>query len=248
MGEGTNNSTLAQFLSGLEQPFSGELLFDHVPDIVYFLKDLDGRYVAVNQTLVERCGKRRKAELIGRCAEDLFPEPIGGLIGAQDRAAIRQNKPVQAQLELHLYPGGQEGWCLTWKQPLRGESGATAGLAGISRDLRSEMATASDLDHVRAALDHARENLSSPLRVEDLAAKSGLSAYQLDQRIRALHGLSAAQFIVRARIDHARHLLRETDEPIGQIALACGYGDQASFSRQFRLSVGLSPGAYRVRG
>lgn len=241
-------AALAAFLSELDQPFSGEALFDHVPDIVYFLKDAGGRYVAVNQTLVERCGKRRKDDLIGKRASDLFPDPLGQAISEQDQAAVRQGKPVHAQLELHLYPGGAEGWCLTWKQPLRARGGEVAGLAGISRDLKAEAPATPHLDGVRTVLDHIRENVGEPLRVDDLAAMSNLSPYQLDQRIRTLHGLSAGQYIVRTRIDHARHLLRETGDPISQIALACGYGDQAAFTRQFRQSTGLSPGAYRARG
>ncbi|MEM7427690.1 MAG: AraC family transcriptional regulator [Pseudomonadota bacterium] len=245
MSEGSDSKALTAFLAGLEQPYSGEALFDHVPDIVYFLKDASGRYIAVNQTLVERCGLTQKQDLIGKRAEDLFPEPLGGLIARQDRAATKESRPVQAQLELHLYPGGSEGWCLTWKQPLRGRAGNIAGLAGISRDLKPDTSTESHMDELRAALDHIHANLAGPLRLEEIASGNGLSAYQLDQRIRSLHGLSGGQYIIRARIDHARHLLRETAEPISQVALACGYGDQAAFTRQFRRTMGLTPRAYR---
>ena len=43
-----------------------EQLFDHVPDTAFFIKDARGRYLAVNQSLVERCGCRDKKELLGR--------------------------------------------------------------------------------------------------------------------------------------------------------------------------------------
>ena len=74
---------------------------------------------------------------------------------------------------------------------------------------------------------------------------AGMSRYQLDRRVRALTGLTVGQYITRARIGHACHRLRHTDEPISAIALECGYSDQASFSRQFRQSLGLSPNQYR---
>ncbi len=80
--------------------------------------------MAVNQTLVERCGKSKKSDLIGQRAETLFPEPLGERISAQDHAVVRDNRSIQAQLELHLYPGGNEDWCLTWKQPLAGADGS----------------------------------------------------------------------------------------------------------------------------
>lgn len=232
----------ARFFAALGAPYSGEELFDLVDDTTYFLKDAEGRYVAVNQTLVERCGKQNKSELIGLRAEALFPEPLGERMSAQDRAVVANNRSIQAQLELHLYPGGKEDWCLTWKQPVAGRTGEIVGLCGISRDLKSAQG---ELGPVSDVLDHINAHLSEPLRAEDLAVRAGLSVYQLDQRVRALYGLSLAQYITRGRIEQACHLLRQSDEAISQIALTCGYGDQTAFTRQFRRSVGLAPGAYR---
>ena len=40
----------------LGRPFPGIELFDRVADTVFFIKDQEGRYVAVNETLVHRCG------------------------------------------------------------------------------------------------------------------------------------------------------------------------------------------------
>ncbi|MEM8688422.1 MAG: AraC family transcriptional regulator [Pseudomonadota bacterium] len=234
-----------RFFEALGAPFTGAELFDLVSDTVYFLKDAEGRYVAVNQTLVERCGKREKSELIGRTAEAVFPAPLGERISAQDRAVVRDKRSLQAQLELHLYPGGQEDWCLTWKRAITDQAGRIAGLSGISRDLNSLVSQQTELSSVSAALDHIARNLAAPLRVEELAALAGLSAYQLDQRVRALYGLSVGQYITRARIELACHLLKETGTAISQIAQECGYGDQTAFTRQFRRSVGLAPRAYR---
>ena len=240
-----HESAKARFFEALDAPFSGEQLFDLVADTVYFLKDAEGRYVAVNQTLVERCGQTRKSDLIGRRAEALFPAPLGERISAQDRAVVRDKRSIQAQLELHLYPGGKEDWCLTWKQPVADRAGIIVGLCGISRDLNNAASQQGELGHVSAALDSINDNLSETLRVEDLAALAGLSVYQLDQRVRMLHGLSVGQYITKARIELACHLLRQSDEAISQIALACGYGDQTAFTRQFRRSVGLTPRVYR---
>ena len=235
----------ARFFEGLGTPFTGEELFDLVSDTVYFLKDAEGRYVAVNQTLVDRCGKAEKSELIGHTAEGLFPAPLGERISAQDRAVVRDKRSLQAQLELHLYPGGQEDWCLTWKHAILDQNGEVVGLSGISRDLNSPASQQTGLGAVSAALDHITHNLDAALRVEELAALAGLSAYQLDQRVRALFGLSLGQYITRARIELACHLLKETGTAISQIAQECGYGDQTAFTRQFRRSVGLAPRAYR---
>jgi hypothetical protein len=62
----------AGFFSQLARPFTGEELFDCLVDLVFFIKNIRGEYVVVNQTLVERCGRHDKNELIGRRAEN-FP-------------------------------------------------------------------------------------------------------------------------------------------------------------------------------
>ena len=237
----------ARFLDDLGRPFVGEELFDAIADTVFFLKDRDGRYVALNQTLVARAGRQHKSELIGRRATEVFPGILGERIAAQDMAVMKDGRPIHGKLELHLYPGAKEGWCLTWKEPLLGEGGRIIGLSGISRDLQPLAAQPADMTGLSRAIDHVHKHLDEPLRVGDLAGLAGLSVYQLDLRLRGLFGLSAAQYLIRARIELACNRLRHTGQPIGQIALDCGYGDQAAFTRQFRKSVGLTPSQYRKR-
>jgi len=233
------------FSDMLGQPYAFETLFDRIADTVYFIKDPIGRYVAVNQTLVERCGLRQKSDLIGKTAFDVFPAPLGALITAQDRDIAVTGKPVQGTLELHLYPDGNQGWCLTWKEPLRDENGAIAGIVGISRDLHTHTGAQLELKSISTVLNHIEDNLDQALRLTDLVKLSGMSSYQLDKRVRALFGISTNQFVTRARIESACDRLRHSNDAISQIAQDCGYSDQAAFTRQFRRSVGLTPRAYR---
>ncbi len=240
------NSDIRQtFLEDLGRPFLGDELFDHIADTVFFLKDRVGRYVAVNEALVGRCGVRAKEDLIGRTAREVFPAPLGALIAEQDERVIAGARSISGQLERHLYPGGKEGWCLTWKEPLADGHGRIVGLSGISRDLSNPVSIPADTPALSKALDHVRDNLDTSLRLGDLAARAGLSVYQFDSRIRALFGLSAGQYVTRARIEFACNRLRRTTDPIARVAQDCGYADQAAFTRQFRKSVGLTPRAYR---
>ncbi len=234
-----------RLLGALERPFVGEQLFDAVPDTVFFLKDAAGRYVAVNQTLVVRTGRTSKRELLGLTAIDVFPGVLGQRIAEQDKSVATSGRPVHGQLELHLYPSGDEGWCLTWKEPLLGRDRRIVGLCGISRDLQSLAGVPGDMAALSRTIDFIHDNLDTPLRVGDLAQRSALSAFQLDLRMRALFGVSTGQYIVRARIELACSRLRQTAEPIVRIAQDCGYSDQAAFTRQFRKSVRLTPSQYQ---
>ena len=67
--EGDPAAALAAVLG---RPFPAVELFDHVADIVFFIKDREARYVAVNQTLADRCNFADKRGLIGRKASEVF--------------------------------------------------------------------------------------------------------------------------------------------------------------------------------
>jgi AraC family transcriptional regulator len=59
------------------------------------------------------------------------------------------------------------------------------------------------------------------------------------------YGETPYQRLSRLRIQRAQRLLATSDMPITQIALDCGFTNQAHFAAAFRRLVGLSPRAYR---
>jgi AraC-like DNA-binding protein len=238
--------TALEFAAALGRPFPGIELFDRIGDIVFFIKDEEARYVAVNETLILRCKVGGKSALIGRKASEVFAAPLGDRFEAQDLRVLAEGLSSRGRLELHLYPDGSEGWCLTWKEPLLGSDGSIRGLAGISRDAPAPSRPGPTSEALSDALAYIDEHLDAPLRIPDLAQRARLSAFQFDQRIRAIFGLSAGQYLSRARIGRACDRLRHTDAPLSELALECGYADQAAFTRQFHKSVGLTPGAYRM--
>jgi AraC-like DNA-binding protein len=233
------------FLDALGRPFLGEELFDRLADTVFFLKDRNARYVAVNETLVRRCKLHGKGDLVGKTAREIFPAPLGERFGDQDQKVLGEGLSINAKLELHLYPDGRQGWCLTWKEPLADRAGRIVGLSGISRDVPAQASSFPEAAALSQALAYMHDHLDAALRIPDLAARARLSTFQFDQRVRALFGLTAGQYLTRARIDGACDRLRRSDAPISELALECGYADQAAFTRQFHKSVGLTPRAYR---
>lgn len=235
---------LEAVLTKLAEPLTCEALFDALTDIVYFVKDQQGRYVLVNQTLTRRCEVADKGAIIGKTAVELFPAPLGENYLAQDLALIQTGQPLLNELELHTYPAGDSGWCITTKLPLRGRDGSCVGLMGISRDLH---APTEDYRDVAETLRKVQASLDTPATIEEVAKIAGLSTFQFDHRIREVFHLSASQLILKFRMDRATQRLRDTAEPIAQVALRCGYADQSAFTRQFHRTIGLTPGEYRKR-
>ena len=224
-----------------------EALFDCVPNVVFFVKDIEGRYRLVNTTLVTRCGAGTKAELLGRTAPEVFPSPLGDRYFEQDRQVVRYATPIHQKLELHLYPNRLEGWCLTDKIPMLGPDGRVVGVAGISRDLHAPTTDDDGLGDLAQAVEIIRsEYLDSP-GVEEIAHRIGLSAYQLNRRLKNVLGITARQLLTKTRMDAASQLLRTTTMTIGDVAQQSGYCDQSAFTRQFRKTTGLTPMQYRRR-
>lgn len=237
-----SESLLHMVLAQLAEPLTCEALFDLQPDLVYFIKNAQGEYVLVNQTLAQRCVAASKMELIGKTAADVFPPPLGANHLAQDLELVATGQPLLNELELHTYPTGEAGWCITTKLPLKNKEDQCIGLVGISRDLH---APTEDYRDVAEALRLAQSRLDAPMNVEDLARTAGLSAFQFDHRIREVFHFSASQLLLKFRMDRATQRLRDTTLPIAQVALECGYADQSSFTRQFHRTIGLTPAEYR---
>jgi AraC-like DNA-binding protein len=146
---------------------------------------------------------------------------------------------------LHFYPAGGRGWCLTNKVPLRNREGKVVGLTGVSKDLQTASERSEDYSRVADIVKHIHQHYGDTLKVTELAEQSGLSSYQLEHRIRRIFQITVGQLIQKVRMEAAVKRLRDSEDPIADIALDCGYSDQSAFTRQFRQTTGLSPSEYR---
>jgi len=223
---------------------AGELqaLFDGLPDVVFFIKDAEGRYTHANLTLVRRLGLARREDLLGRTPAVLFPPTLGAAYASQDRRVLGGHA-IDNQLEMHFFPNRVAGWCLTRKTPLRSNDRVT-GLIGISRDLARPDGRHPGYARLRRVLDHMERHFADAVRMQALADLAGLSLSQLERQFRRVFHLTPQQWLTRLRIDAAMERLRG-GESIAMVGLGCGFSDQSAFSRQFKAMVGMTPRDYR---
>lgn len=233
------------FLEQVASPRFCERLFAHLPDVVFCLKDRQRRYQAANPAFSARLGFRDPRKLLGRTAEDFFPEHLAKVYREQDLQVLESGREMIDHLELVTNRDGSLGWYLASKVPLHNAAGEVIGLASISRDLGTPSLEDPDFPGLQRVVKHIRDHMEEELRPDDLAAMTGLSPTQLDRRMRRVFQLSTSAFIRKTRIEHAAQLLTTTPLPIAEIALICGYSDQTAFTRQFHTTVGLPPAAYR---
>jgi len=90
-------------------------------------------------------------------------------------------------------------------------------------------------------LDH----LDEPVTLTSLAARVGMSVRTFTRRFREETGETAGTWLLRVRVDHARHLLETTDLPVDRVAERSGFGTAASLRQHLTAAVGMPPLAYR---
>ncbi|MGS1123996.1 helix-turn-helix domain-containing protein [Rhodanobacter sp. FW102-FHT14D06] len=235
----------ATFLGRIASQGYVEGLFDRLADIVYSIKDRQGRYVLMSAAAVARCHLPSKAHAVGLTAFDLFPAPMAERYARQDEQVFRTGKPVLDSLDLTLYPDHATGWCISTKMPLHDSAGQVVGLACVSRDLHEPGRSAMIDSAFADAVEYMHAHLCEPLREMQLERLSGLTAAQFERRMRKLFQLSPARYLLKLRIDSAAQWLVRTDKPIGEIAQLTGFCDQSGLSRHFRNLTGLTPRQYR---
>lgn len=242
---------LAQLeLHGTSLSLPLERLFDDLPNVVFFLKDRAGRYLAVNRTLTERCAHSDKAALLGKRPSDFFPSALAAHYERQDQRVVQTGRAILDQLELHLYPDRRRGWCLTNKYPVAHRlHGGIAAVMGISRDVEDSArgAAARGFPELARALEVLHARLADPPGIEALAALCQLSPPQFSRLVHRVFRLTPRQLAMKVRIDEALHLLATTDDPLTEIALSTGFCDQSAFTRHFRRVAGMPPGAFRAQ-
>ncbi|MFB2532568.1 GlxA family transcriptional regulator [Paracoccus sp. p3-h83] len=89
-------------------------------------------------------------------------------------------------------------------------------------------------------------NLEDPISPAILAEQVGMSTRQLERLFRRYLHRSPKRYYMEIRLAKARNLLMQTDLPVIEVALACGFASPSHFSKCYRAQYGSTP--YRERG
>lgn len=111
--------------------------------------------------------------------------------------------------------------------------------------LMSAGANDSCLVHVRRCVHLLSEKLCEDVRIDALAAEVGISSAYLQRIFRQVQGETIIEYLNRMRIERAKLLLLNTDDPVIDIALAAGFNSRQHFTRVFTAAEGCSPHGYR---
>jgi AraC-like DNA-binding protein len=98
---------------------------------------------------------------------------------------------------------------------------------------------------LRAALEAIHEEPPRPLTIADLASAANLSRSAFFDRFTRILGMPPMVYLTEQRLESAYRQLGEGMAKVLEIALACGYESEASFSKAFKRRYGISPGTLR---
>lgn len=98
---------------------------------------------------------------------------------------------------------------------------------------------------LRRVVEFIDAELETPLHMDSLAQIAGLSEFRFAHNFKAETGMSPHQFVMRARIERAKQLLRETSLSIVEIAMAVGLQSSSQFNALFKRELGTTPSDFR---
>lgn len=229
--------------SALIHPAMG--LFEFLPDVYFFVKNLKSEFVHANPGFVEMLGARSLEDLVGKTDHDFSPRELANHFVRDDRQVMRSGKPMASRVELVPNADRSISWHVTTKIPIRNDAGGVIGLAGFTRDLTRATVTAGRYRDMAVVMEHMDRHYREPVTSRQLAALAHLSLSQFERRFKALFQITPMRYLIRLRLNKACQMLTGSSLKITEIAVQCGFYDHSHFVRQFTAVFGIPPSSYR---
>lgn len=242
-----SKSLSANFCQQLADDSQLVSLFDFLPDIYFFAKDLDGRFVLANQAIVGAMGLTYTSEIIGRTDYDFFSTGLADKYREEDATVVQSGKALLDQVWLVPNQNNELRWYLSSKRPLFDKKGNIIGIAGVMRDFDTAGAVLEPYETLSKVITYIQAHYADKIEIATLAKISHISVSQLERRFKKLFKITPLKYIHQVRLHAATQLLSRTRNSIGNIAIDCGFYDQSHFTRLFKAAQGVSPLEYRKK-
>lgn len=219
----------ATFLSGYVLTRSRQLSLERrllhaalaqAPDFFY-VKDRQGRFVAVNQGVADINGYTKPSDLVGKTDFDLFPTERAQALFDGEQEVMRTGNPIANLEEQHAVSADDIRWYSTSKASLHDGDGNVIGLAGVTHDI-----TARRRLEAEAARNHALVNFALT------EMSDGLAMFDRDRRLVLCNRRYSEMFpltgdvrrpgahirdILKAVVETGEQITVPADDPIGWI-------------------------------
>jgi AraC family transcriptional regulator len=223
----------------------GEVLPWHEHRRAYVCVVLAGAFV---ESAGSQEGHRRAGDVVlhlaGERHADRFGPDGGCCLNLQIPAAVKRNEVRRADA---VFRTAAENLAM---QAALGAAADRLAAESAYAEMRASLlgagprAANAPIDRVIEALDDAPQR---DWTLAELAALAGRHPTHLARAFREKTGLSIGAYRRRRKVAALALALRCTDEPLGRLAQAHGFADQAHMTREFRRAAGCAPGEWRRR-
>ncbi|MEM6279695.1 MAG: AraC family transcriptional regulator [Verrucomicrobiota bacterium] len=234
-----------RFLDAIRPDQAFHLLFDHLPGVLFFAKDLEGRLFAANRALLDLYGYEKGEDFWGVTDFELLPRSLAEKFRKDDLFVAESGEPMLEIVEVFISRQGIPAWFLTNKIPIYSKNNEVIGVMGTIQDYDQQRELLPADSDISAALKFIGANFNREIPIPSLAKKCGLSVRQFERKFKEHLKTPPQQYIIKMRVHAACDQLRSSRRPIADIATDLGFYDQAAFSRQFRKHMGMTPMYYR---
>lgn len=237
------------FLSRLKPGQIAFGLFEYLPDVFFWVKSKEGKFMYANESLARDGLFEAKRDIIGKTDHDLHPIELASIFFSDDLKVISSGEPLGYKAELvPNYIGGVE-WRETSKIPLYDIDGEVIGTAGISRRMGLAEGRPGPSQHrvMSAVVGAIYKCVEQEIKVTELAEAANVSVSTLERIFKQNMGTTPKKFVLQAKLSTACERLIETKKSVSEIGSSIGYHDHANFTRAFRKLMGVNPTQYRER-
>ena len=219
-------------------------MLDHLPNVAAYIKDEQGRFMAMNRRNCEQCGFAHEDEVIGKRSCDLFPSKIACYIMSRDRHVLKTGKPIINRCEKRTATNPANNISISI-YPIRNSRGHIIGTAACYYSAKFHRSSIPNASKISKIVDYLNRHYSEAISIQDIPNLINISSATFHRTFTAVMNVTPGRYLSSLRINHARHLLETTDLTITNIAQECGFYDHSHFVRIFRHEHGITPGEYR---
>jgi len=226
-------------------------ILDNIPDIAW-LKDLDSRYIAVNEEFVKACGRKIK-DIIGKTDHDIWEKDFADHYRKDDLRVIQSGQRAYLE-ETMLHHTGLEHWVETIKTPMFNATGEVIGTIGIARNItgrkRAELERErliAELEAKNAELERFTYTVSHDLKSPLVTITGFLNYLEKDARAGDFDKFQSDLQRIHQAADKMQVLLRDLLE-LSRIGRLMNEPVEIGFGEIVREALEMTAGQIKARG
>ena len=205
---------------------SAKTLIDALP-LLLWMKDAEGRYLIVNRSFAEACGRSTSAEVIGRADDELWPAGRAALHAAADAEVLAGGEAMRAVDQVS--GGASPVWLESVRAPLRGAEGGIVGTVGFAVDVSERIRLLAAAERSEKDLNFVLSAIGEGVWDRDLAS----GTVRHNRRWCELLGLGHAQLI--HSVDDLLAMIHEADRPLYNAAVAACMAQHGAYICEYRM-------------